>query len=143
MEREYAQQIDRDERRPAMISAVFSLVFMVLFGVSDFLRLPLVQRFPDLTADMWGILASRLVAILFLLGCLYICHRRGSASRAAPLSIAAVLALAVSGAVSVCLYKRNGLGHAEFAQLLFVMGAFSPLGLRFRYASCWQLPLSF
>ncbi|WP_428426258.1 diguanylate cyclase domain-containing protein [Pararhizobium sp.] len=134
MEREYALQIDRDERRPAMVSAVFSLVFIVLFGISDFIRLPLVTRFPDLSADMWGILTSRWVAVLFLLGCLYICHRQRGVSRAAPLSIAAVLTLAVSGAVSVCLYKRNGLGHAEFAQLLFVMGAFSPLGLRFRHS---------
>ncbi len=135
MEREYALQIDRDERRPAMVSAVFSLVFIVLFGISDFIRLPLVARFPDLSADMWGILASRWVAVLFLLGCLYICHRQRGAQGAAPLSIAAVLTLAVSGAVSVCLYKRNGLGHAEFAQLLFVMGAFSPLGLRFRHST--------
>lgn len=134
MEREYALQIDRDERRPAMISAVFSLAFFILFVASDFVRLPLVERFPDLSADMWGILASRLVAILFLLGCLYLCCRQGEVSRAAPLSIAVVLALAVSGAVSVCLYKRNGLGHAEFAQLLFIMGAFSPLGLRFRHS---------
>jgi diguanylate cyclase (GGDEF)-like protein len=134
MENEYAQQIDRDECRPAMVGAVFSLIFIVLFAVSDFVRLPLVERFPDLTADMWGILTSRLVAVLFLLGCLNVCHRQRLASRAAPLSIAAVLTLAVSGAVSVCLYKRNHLGHAEFAQLLFVMGAFSPLGLRFRHS---------
>ncbi|WP_455270132.1 diguanylate cyclase domain-containing protein [Rhizobium herbae] len=134
MEREYALQIDRDERRPAMVSAIFSLAFMILFGVSDFVRLPLMERFPDLTADMWGILTSRLVAVLFLLGCMYVCHRQPGAQRAAPLSIAAVLSLAVCGAVTVCLYKRNHLGHAEFAQLLFVMGAFSPLGLRFRHS---------
>jgi diguanylate cyclase (GGDEF)-like protein len=134
MEREYALQIDRDERRPAMVSAVFSLVFIILFGVSDFVRLPLVEHFPNLTADMWGILASRWVAVLFLLGCLYICHRQRGASRAAPLSIAVVMTLTVCGAVSVCLYKRNHLGDAEFAQLLFIMGAFSPLGLRFRHS---------
>lgn len=134
MEREYALQIDKDERRPAMVSAVFSLAFIILFGFSDFVRLPLMEQFPGLTADMWGILASRVVAVLFLLVCLYLCHRQGEASRAAALSIATVLALAVCGAVSVCLYKRNGLGHAEFAQLLFVMGAFSPLGLRFRHS---------
>lgn len=134
MEREYALQIDEDERRPAMVSAIFSLAFIILFGVSDFVRLPSMGQFPDLTADMWGILASRVVAVLFLIVCLYLCHRQGGASRAAPLSIATVLGLAVCGAVSVCLYKRNGLGHAEFAQLLFVMGAFSPLGLRFRHS---------
>lgn len=134
MEREYALQIDRHERRPATVSAVFSLVFIILFGVSDFVRLPLVEHFPNLTADMWGILASRWVAVLFLIGCLYVCHRKRGASRAAPLSIAVVLTLAVCGAVSVCLYKRNHLGDAEFAQLLFVMGAFSPLGLRFRHS---------
>lgn len=132
MEREYALQIDTDQRRPAMVSAVFSLVFIILFGISDLVRLPLLERFPDLTADMWGILTSRLVTILVLLGCLYICHRQHGTSQVAPLSIAAVLTLAVCGAVSVCLYKRNHLAHAEFAQLLFVMGAFSPLGLRFR-----------
>jgi diguanylate cyclase (GGDEF)-like protein len=134
MEREYALQVDRDERRPAMVSGVFSLAFIILFGISDFVRLPLVERFPDLTADMWGIPASRLVTVLVLFGCLYICHRQQGTSRVAPLSIAAVLTLAMCGAVSVCLYKRNHLGHAEFAQLLFVMGAFSPLGLRFRHS---------
>ncbi len=155
MEREYALQVDRDERRPAMVSAVFSLAFIILFGISDCVRLLLVERFPDLTADMWGILVSRLVTVLVLLGCLYICHRQHGVSRVAPLSITAVLTLAVCGAVSVCLYKRNHLGHAEFAQLLFVMGAFSPLGLRFRRSivlaagvvaitlalRCWLLPL--
>lgn len=132
MEREYALQVDRDQRRPAMVSAVFSLAFIILFAISDCVRLSLVERFPDLTADMWGILASRLVTILVLLGCLYSCHRQHPASRVAPLSAVAVLTLAACGAVAVCLYKRNHLGHAEFAQLLFVMGAFSPLGLRFR-----------
>ncbi len=132
MEREYAVQIDTDQRRPAMLSAALSLVFIILFGVSDLVRLPLVERFPDLAADVWGILASRLATIVVLLGCLYICYRQHGASRVAPLSMAAVLTLAVCGAVSVCLYKRNHLGDAEFAQLLFVMGAFSPLGLRFR-----------
>jgi diguanylate cyclase (GGDEF)-like protein len=133
MEREYALQIGRDQRRAAVVSAVFSLAFVILFGVSDLVRLP-VERFPDLTADMWGILTSRLVTILVLLGCLYICHRQRAAPRVAPLSVVAMLTLAVCGAVSVCLYKRNHLGHAEFAQLLFVMGAFSPLGLRFRHS---------
>jgi diguanylate cyclase (GGDEF)-like protein len=132
MEREYALQVDRDQRRPAMVSAVFSLAFIILFAISDCVRLSLVERFPDLTADMWGILASRLVTILVLLGCLYSCHRQYPASRVAPLSAVAVLTLAACGAVAVCLYKRNHLGHAEFAQLLFVMGAFAPLGLRFR-----------
>lgn len=134
MEREYALQVDRDQRRPAMVSGVFSLAFMILFAISDCARLSLVERFPDLTVDMWGILASRLVTILVLLGCLYICYRQQMASRVAPLSVVAVLTLAACGAVAVCLYKRNGLGDAEFAQLLFVMGAFAPLGLRFRHS---------
>jgi len=128
LEAEYAGQFIEESRRPALIVAGAALLIWSVFAVLDFVRLDLPDRWPP-AADIWVLLTLRwLVLALLALFLLPWTRQRLPLDRTA---FGLYGLLGVTVAATAVIYKANGLPAADTAQIVVVMAAFLPMGMRF------------
>ncbi|QYO76484.1 sensor domain-containing diguanylate cyclase [Devosia salina] len=138
LEELYRQQVITQARRPVLVIVVAALTIWSVFAVFDFVRLDLYGRWPP-AADIWVLLGARWVVLGLLVCCLLPQMRAHDLLEWKALGVYLLLCLGV--ALTSAIYKANGIAAAETAQIVVVMAAFLPLGMRFYQALAGSLAM--
>lgn len=124
----YRAQMLAESQRPAMVITIVSLLIWSGFAIFDVVRLDLHGRWP-LAPDIWLLLGARWLVLALLLAGLTPPFARPAHLEAKAFVIYLMLCLSI--ALTAVIYKSNGIPSAETAQIVVVMAAFLPMGLRF------------
>lgn len=128
LETEYRAALLVEAQAPAYVLNLAAAIIWGGFAVFDFIRLDVMRAWP-LEPDLWLLLGSRwLVLALLVLGLV-----PRLASRV-PLDIRAFviyLMIGFSASLTSVLYRANGMESLQTMQIVVVMSAFVPMGLRF------------
>ncbi|RYE60442.1 MAG: GGDEF domain-containing protein [Hyphomicrobiales bacterium] len=128
LEAEYRSALLAEAQRPAYVLNLASAVVWGGFAVFDFIRLDIFSGVP-ITPDVWMLLIARwLVLVVLVLGLF------PSLTRRMPLDVrafATYLLMGLSAGFTAVLYRLNGLPSVETMQVVIVMSAFVPMGVRF------------
>jgi len=128
LEAEYRASLLAEALRPAYVLNLAAALVWAGFAIFDVIRLDLVGRWP-LEPDIWVLLGARwLVLVVLVLGLF------PRLTRLMPLDVRAFgtyLLIGLSGVLTAALYRLNGLQSIETMQVVIIMSAFVPMGVRF------------
>lgn len=128
LEAEYRGVLVKESRRPTWIINVAAMLVWGGFAVFDFVRLDVFDRWP-LAPDLWVLLGARWF-ILALLVLNLIPAVRGLLHQSWR-ALGTYLLLGFCACLTSVIYRLNGLQSIEAMQIVIIMSAFLPLGLRF------------
>lgn len=128
LEAEYRQLVLAESFRPAILINIAALIVWVGFAIFDFVRLDVPSRWP-IAPDIWLLLSARWAVLGLLV--IYLCP---ACYRRIPLdwrAFSGYIAIGAAASLTAILYRANGLAAIEMMQIVIVMSAFLPMGLRF------------
>ncbi|MEQ9634963.1 MAG: GGDEF domain-containing protein [Devosia marina] len=128
LEAQYQRLVVAEAQRPALIITLAALIIWGGFAIFDVVRLDLYATWPP-APDIMVLLGARWLVLALLLACLLPRLIRPELLEAKAFTVYLLLCLAV--ALTAVIYKANGIPSADTAQIVLVMAAFLPIGLRF------------
>ncbi len=127
----YRQQVINQARLSVLGIVIAVLVIWTSFAIFDFIRLDLYGRWP-LAPDIWVLLLARWLVIAVLVICLL--PQTRAMRHYDWKAFAVYLLLCFAAALTAVIYKANGIASIETAQVVVIMAAFLPIGMRFYQA---------
>jgi diguanylate cyclase (GGDEF)-like protein len=128
LEAQYQRLVVAEAQRPVLIITLSALIIWGGFAIFDVVRLDLYATWPP-APDIMVLLGARWLVLALLLACLLPRLSRPELLETKAFTVYLLLCLAV--ALTAVIYKANGIPSADTAQIVVVMAAFLPIGLRF------------
>lgn len=128
LERQYRDSLAREQYTSAIICGIVTLVIWTGFFIFDFIRLDVANRGLP-TPDLWALLLLRGAVLAVMV--LVLCTPLRNAAPTGWMSFVVYVLVGVVAAVTAVIYKANALPAADIAQIVVIMAAFLPLGMRF------------
>ena len=132
LEREYLSHMRLAQRGGALLCAASALALWFAFILFDLFRLEWRTEIAEGHWDAIAVAVVRIVTFLILALLVWVLTARQIPESYHYLSLAALILIGFSGALSASFYEKRGLPHVELAEFAIIMAVFLPVGLTFR-----------
>lgn len=132
LEREYLTHMRLAQRGGALLCAASASALWFAFMLFDLFRLDWGIEIAEERWDAIAVAVMRIVTFLILTLLVWVLATRRIPESYHYLSLATLILISFSGALSASFYEKRALPHVELAEFAIIMAVFLPVGLTFR-----------